>query len=86
MHMVRTICNSLMQSLVRIIPAIKRNTRKTASANAVHRRVEVTVQRESVSIWVRGPSGGRAEGVDAVDAALDSKPPSRSGSKEEPTG
>jgi hypothetical protein len=85
MHMVRTICKSLMQSLVRIIPAIKRNTRKTATANTVHRRVEVTVQRESVSIWVRGPSGGRAEGVDGVDASLESGPPSRSGSKEEPT-
>ena len=80
-----TIWNSIMQSLARIIPAMKMNTRKTVAGSVTHRRVEITVERESVSIWMRGPSSGGAAGVGAVNASFDCGNSSRSGSKEEPT-
>ncbi len=71
MRMVRTICSSLMQSLARIIPAIIRNTRGTATAGVVHRRIEITVERESVSLLVPGQraeaAGGAASGKSAPE-------------------
>ena len=77
--MIRNIFNALMQSLARIIPAIKVDATKTATSGVVYRRVEVTVERESLSLWVRGPSAGGAEGLTTVNALVDRAPDSGSG-------
>ena len=81
--MVRTICKSFTQWLARIIPVLKANANKSVTASAVHRRIEVTVERESVAMRVRGPSAGRAKGVDADNESHERGLASRSGSKEE---
>ena len=48
--MVRTIRKSFTQWLARIIPGLKPNANKSVPARAVHRRIEVTVERESVAM------------------------------------
>jgi hypothetical protein len=83
--MIPTIWNSITQSLARIIPALKMNARKTVAESVVHRRIVVTVERESVSTWVRGQSVGGGESVTTVNSCLDRGLSSRPGPEVEPT-
>jgi hypothetical protein len=82
--MLPTIWNSITQSLARIIPAVKMNARKTVAKSVVHRRLVVTVERESVSVWMRGPSAGGTERVATLNALLDRGPTANPAPKEEP--
>jgi len=84
--MISTIFNSIVNSLARIIPAMKANTRKTVAGSVAHRRLVITVERESVSIWVRGSSAGGERGVTTVtvNAPVDRQLPSGSGPEEKP--
>jgi hypothetical protein len=84
--MISTIFNSIVNSLARIIPAMKANTRKTVAGSVAHRRLMVTMERESVSMWVRGSSAGGEQGVTTVtvNAPVDRQLPSGSGPEEEP--
>jgi hypothetical protein len=81
---IRSLCTRIM---ARIIPAMKRNARKTVAGSVTHRRLVVTVERESISMWVRGSSAGGERGVTAVTAntSVDRQLPSRSGPEQEPT-
>jgi len=85
--MKQTIWNSIIQSLARIIPAMKTNTRKTVAGSVAHRRLVITVERESISMWVRGSSVGGEQGVTTVtvNPAVDRKLLSGSRPEEEPT-
>ena len=77
------IWNAILQALRRIIPATKMNTSKALTGTVVNRRIEVTVERESVSMWVRGSTTG-GEGVATVNGGLDRGLSSGSGPKENP--
>ena len=81
----RTLWNSLIQLLARIIPPKKMRARATVAGSVVYRRVEVTVERESVSMWVGGSSAGGAEEIGTVNASPDRSPISHEGSKGKPT-
>jgi len=71
--MVLKLYNSLRHALAAIIPAIQRNTRGSATPSVVHRRVEVTVERETVTVLVplQPPEGscGTARGHSTGTAA-----------------
>jgi len=81
---IRGLCTRIM---ARIIPAMKMNTRKIVAGSVVRRRLVVTVERESISVWVRGLSTGGEQGVTAVkaNAPVDHQLPSRSRQEQEPT-
>ena len=50
-----------MRIETRIIPATKRDGKGTVVESIVHRRVEITVERETVSILVPGQPVGEAD-------------------------
>jgi hypothetical protein len=60
--MMRKIFSLWMQFLPRKAPATQVGCKKDETETMGHRRVQVTVERETVSMWVRGPSAADADG------------------------
>ncbi|MGA3328539.1 MAG: hypothetical protein ABSF45_29165 [Terriglobia bacterium] len=61
--MIRKIRSLCVNILSRIVPATGANAREMEAKPTVHRRVEVTVERESVSVLVPGQPAARAAGT-----------------------
>lgn len=61
--MVRKIRSLCAKILSRIVPATGANAREMEAKPTVRRRVEYTVERESVSVLVPGPPAARAAGT-----------------------
>jgi len=52
-----------MEIISRIVPPTEVRGKEAGPKTMVHRRVEVTVERETVSMWVRGPLPEGTEGA-----------------------
>lgn len=64
---------------------MKMNTSKTLTGTVVHRRLEITVEHESVSMWVRGSTPADGDWVTTVNVSLDRRLSSRSGPEDPAT-
>lgn len=69
--MIRIIKNLLTKLLSSIIPAKNVNGEKNEAAGVVRRRVEVTVERETVSLRAPVQSAGSADGTTGGGSGLE---------------
>ena len=67
--MIRKIRGLYTRIMARIIPAAEVNEKERHAKTIVHRRVEVTVERESISIRIPGQAGQGASGAAATPLA-----------------
>jgi hypothetical protein len=75
--MIRKIRGLYTRITARIIPAAEVNEKEMNARTIVHRRVEVIVERESVSIRIPGQAAQGASGA-ASEAPGEPPPPPRS--------
>lgn len=80
--MIRKIKSLCTNILARILPATTEGEKGINAERIVRRRVEVTVEKETLSILVPGDLAGRAERVDAAKSSSERGLSTRSEPKE----